>query len=129
MKKGLTGIVLMIALISAAACGSIFDDDDDRPDLMRDRCWVEIFEEAGLDRDGAWTRLEGPCEFSNLSDVAGRDWNDSISSLELGPGAVVLIFEHADFEGEIRELESAFVENLEDEGMNDRVSSLRIRCR
>lgn len=127
MRQWLT-MMMFLVLVIATGCGTFFGDDDD--DVISEECWVEIYEDANFIRDTPWTRIQGPSEFKNLDEVAGRNWNDKISSMRVGPDAIVQIYEHAGFRGEVREYEfDRFVDDLADDQMNDRVSAIKIRCR
>lgn len=122
-------VVLAVAAALMAGCGSIFDSDDAMV-VNPEQCWVEIHEDANFIRDTAWTRIQGPTELDNLDEVAGFDWNDKISSLRVGPDAIVQVYEHAGFRGEVREYRyGRYVDDLDDDQMNDRVSALKVRCR
>ena len=52
-------------------------------------CWLEIFDDDDFDENDAHTRLQGPLELPNLKDLNGRNWANDISSLVVGPNAVV----------------------------------------
>lgn len=128
MKQILMILAGAIALI-AAGCGSLFDKDSDAT-VNRAQCWVEIYEDAQFIRDAPWTRIQGPTEMSNIDELAGRNWNDKISSIRVGPDAVVQVYEHAGFRGEVREYDyGRSIGSLDSDGLNDRISSLKIRCR
>ncbi|MBW3563328.1 MAG: hypothetical protein KY459_01210 [Acidobacteria bacterium] len=128
MKQILMVLASAIALI-AAGCGSLFDDDSDAT-ARQEQCWVEIYEDAQFVRETPWTRIQGPTEMSNVDNLAGRNWNDKISSIRVGPDAVVQVYEHAGFRGEVREYDyGRYIDNLDSDRLNDRISSLKIRCR
>lgn len=130
MKKLIISIgVLAAGAALMAGCGSIFDSDD-AVVVNPEQCWVEIHEDANFIRDTAWTRIQGPTELDKITELAGYDWNDKISSLRVGPDAIVQVSEHAGFNGEVREYRyGRYVEDLTDDGMNDRISAIKIRCR
>ncbi len=128
MYKLLTLLFTAVAAVALTGCGSIFNDDTvlENPE----ECWVEIHEDANFLRDTPWTRLQGPTEIDHLTDVAGYDWNDKISSLRVGPDAIVQLYEHADFRGDVREYRyGRYVDDLQDDDMNDKASAIKIRCR
>jgi hypothetical protein len=50
-------------------------------------CWVEIFEDNGFDMDDPHVKLMGPQEYATMKNLMGRDWNDDIESLVVGPSA------------------------------------------
>lgn len=128
MKQSLTILASALALV-AAGCGSLFNDDSSAT-VNREQCWVEVYEDAQFTRDTPWTRIQGPTEMSNLDQLAGQNWNDKISSIRVGPDAVLQVFEHAGFRGEVREYDyGRYIDNLDSDRLNDRISSLRIRCR
>lgn len=128
MKQGMTILAVAFAMI-AAGCGSTFDRDSDVR-VNQAQCWVEIYEDAQFIRETPWTRIQGPTEMSNIDNLAGQNWNDKISSIRVGPDAVVQVYEHAGFRGEVREYDyGRSIGNLDSDRLNDRISSLKIRCR
>jgi hypothetical protein len=94
-----------------------------------DRCWAEIYQEEHFASQQSWTRIQGPSELRNLRDLAGRNWNDAISSIRVGPGATVEVFEHDDFRGRSEILppgsQNATLRNV---NLRNEISSMRIRC-
>ncbi len=126
--RAITVTLLGTLALVTAGCGTLFDDDD----VVRqsEQCWVEVHEDADFVRDKPWTRIQGPSELENLDNLAGYDWNDRISSIRVGPDAIVQVYEHAKFRGEVREYGyGRYIDNLDDDGLNDHVSSIKIRCR
>lgn len=127
MRLNLTIMMAAIALI-AAGCGSIFKDDSVM--VNREQCWAEVYEDARFIQDRPWTRIQGPTELKNIDKLAGYDWNDKISSIRVGPDATIQVYEHAGFRGEVREYgPGRTVSDLNVDRLNDRVSSIKLRCR
>jgi predicted small secreted protein len=124
MKRWMMMTAIVLASVLLAGCTT-------SDPVMRDvdRCWVEIYEGEHFASQRSWTRIQGPSELRNLRELAGRDWNDAISSIRVGPGATVEVFEHADFRGQSEIFSPGRqVSTLRDFGLNNEISSIRTRC-
>lgn len=127
MKEIAKVLLAAIGGLVLAGCGSLFGGDDE---TRHPQCWAEIYQEERFDQVQPWTRLQGPVELEGLRDLIGHDWNDRISSIRVGPEATVEVYEHKNFGGEVREYgPGALVTDLDDDRMDDAISSIRIRCR
>lgn len=92
-------------------------------------CWIEIFEDDNYDRDDPRLQIQGPAEFASLKDLKGRNWNDDIESVIVGPGATVKAYTQKDFKG----TEVAFTSNqrIPDLGkldMANEIESMKVMC-
>lgn len=92
-------------------------------------CWIEIFEDDNYDRDDPRLQIQGPAEFATLKDLKGRNWNDDIESVIVGPGATVKAYKQKDFKG----TEVAFTSNqrIPDLGkldMANEIESMKVMC-
>lgn len=52
-------------------------------------CWVDLFEDEDFDEGDLHTRISGPVQFSEMTNVNGSDFGDKIDSLRVGPEAVM----------------------------------------
>jgi hypothetical protein len=92
-------------------------------------CWVEIFDDDDFDMDDPHVKLMGPKEYSSLKDVYGRNWNNDIESLVVGPNTTVKAYSKKDFEGtEIAFIPNQRVPDLGKLDMANKIESLRIIC-
>ncbi|HKN88139.1 MAG TPA: hypothetical protein VJV04_14850 [Nitrospiraceae bacterium] len=92
-------------------------------------CWIEIFEDDNYDKDDPRLQIQGPAEFATLKDLKGRNWNDDIESIIVGPGATVKAYKNKDFKG----TEVAFTSNqrIPDLGkldMANEIESMKVMC-
>jgi len=92
-------------------------------------CWVEIYEDDNYDKDDPHIQLQGPAEYATLKDLQGRNWNNDIESLIVGPGATVKAYKDKDFKGtEISFTSNQRVPNLSKVDMGNTIESMRITC-
>jgi hypothetical protein len=96
---------------------------------MADGCWVEIFEDDKYDADDPHVVLKGPLESATLKDIAGRNWNNDIESIVMGPKATMYAYKEKDFKGtEIVFAPNQRVADLSDVKMSNDIESIRIKC-
>ncbi len=93
-------------------------------------CWAEIYMNEDFDKNDPRLLLVGPHELPTLKSLNDRNWDNDIESILVGPGAVLSVYEHAEFKG--RELilgPSQRMGNLADAQMRNEIESLRLTCR
>ena len=92
-------------------------------------CWVEIFEDSNYDPDDPHVKIMGPAEFATLKDLSGRDWNNDIQSLIVGPNSMIWAYKDKDFKGtEVAFTPGQRVPDLSKLKMGNEVESLKIKC-
>jgi hypothetical protein len=92
-------------------------------------CWVEIYEDDNYDKDDPHLQIQGPAEFASLKDLKGRNWNDDIESVIVGPNATVKAYKDKDFKGtEIAFTSNQRVPNLGKLDMSNDIESMKISC-
>jgi len=92
-------------------------------------CWIEIFEDDNYDRDDPRLQIQGPAEFASLKDLKGRNWNDDIESVIVGPGATVKAYNQKDFKGtEIAFTSNQRVPDLGKLDMANEIESMKVMC-
>lgn len=92
-------------------------------------CWVEIYEDDNYDKDDPHLMIQGPAEFATLKDLKGRNWNDDIESVIVGPNATVKAYKDKDFKGtEIAFTSNQRVPNLGKLDMSNEIESMRVSC-
>jgi Beta/Gamma crystallin len=96
---------------------------------MAKNCWVDVFDDTKFDADDPHVRVQGPMELTSLKEVQGRNWNNEIQSLIVGPDATVRAYEDKDFKGtEIVFAPGQRVSDLSKVNMSDDIESMKIAC-
>jgi len=94
-----------------------------------DGCWAEIYEDDDFDQDDPHVILKGPFESATLKDLAGRNWNNDIESIVMGPRATMYAYKDKDFKDtEIVFAPNQRVKNLSEVKMKNDIESLRLKC-
>ena len=92
-------------------------------------CWVEIYDDDKYDANDAHVKLEGAQTHATLNDLAGRNWNDDIESLIVGPNATVKAYAKKDFQGtEIGFTPNQKVPDLAELNMANEIESMKVIC-
>jgi hypothetical protein len=92
-------------------------------------CWVEIFEDEKFDMDDPHVKIMGPAEFASLKDLSGRDWNNDIESIVVGPNTTAWAYKDKDFKGtELAFTPGQRVPDLSKLKMGNDIESMRIKC-
>ena len=93
MLRILMGAFLLVGVNSVAQAADL------EVQVVDKACWVEIYEDDNYDKDDPHIQLQGPAEYATLKDLQGRNWNNDIESLIVGPGATVKAYKDKDFKG------------------------------
>ncbi|HZS12602.1 MAG TPA: beta/gamma crystallin domain-containing protein [Nitrospirales bacterium] len=92
-------------------------------------CWVEIYDDEKYDMSSPHIKLEGEQTLASLKNVAGRDWNNDIESLIVGPNANVRAYTKKDFEGtEIAFVPDQKVPDLAKLNVGNKIESMKVTC-
>ena len=94
-------------------------------------CYIHIYENDGLDNGGAHLIVVGPMSSTTmelLPDCGSKtDWNDSIASISVGPGAWAVVYSGDNYTGRSLFLgPNCKIKNLEQFGMLDDIGSMII---
>src|SRR5262245_66456381 len=81
--------LLVIPVILALTTLAYADDSMRQVQVTDKNCWIEIFEDDNFDQDDPHVKLMGDHEYASMTNVFGRDWNDDIESVIVGPNANV----------------------------------------
>jgi len=123
MLRILMGAFLLVGVNSVAQAADL------EVQVVDKACWVEIYEDDNYDKDDPHIQLQGPAEYATLKDLQGRNWNNDIESLIVGPGATVKAYKDKDFKGtEISFTSNQRVPNLSKVDMGNTIESMRITC-
>ena len=92
-------------------------------------CWIEVFDDTKYDTNKPHVKLQGPKEYATLKNVEGKDWNNEIESVIVGPGAMVRAYPKRDFEGqEIFFTSGQRIPKLSKLDMSNEIESMKISC-
>jgi hypothetical protein len=120
----------LFLLSGLIAIGGLSVEAADMEMKMVDKnCWVEIFDDTKYDAKHPHVKLQGPKEYSTLKTINGKDWNNDIESLIVGPGATVRAYPERDFQGqEVAFIPGQRVPKLSELDMSNRIESMKIVC-
>jgi Beta/Gamma crystallin len=118
-------IVVFLALTTLT-----YADDSAREVQVTDKnCWVEIFEDNNFDQDDPHVKLMGTQEYATLTNVFGRDWNNDVESVLVGPNANVKAYSKKDFKGtEVAFTPNQRVPDLSKLDMGNDIESMKVTC-
>jgi hypothetical protein len=92
-------------------------------------CWAEIFEDTDFDKDDPHVKIQGPAQIASLKDYSGRNWNNEIESVIMGPGATMTAYSDKDFKGtELVVVPNKRIAKLSELNMGDEIESLKLAC-
>lgn len=92
-------------------------------------CWAEIYEDTDFDAKDPHVKIQGPTQIATLKDYSGRNWNNEIQSIVVGPNAHIKAYSDKDFKGTELELTpNKRVNDLSKLKMGDEIESLTITC-
>lgn len=93
------------------------------------QCWVEIFEDSDFDKNDPHLKIQGPVQIPTLKDYKGRNWNDEIQSIIIGPNATVKAYSKKDYAGtELVLTPNKRVAELSEYNMSDDIESMTVTC-
>ena len=97
--------------------------------IMDKNCWIEVFDDTKYDAKDPHLILQGPNEYTTLNDLQGKDWNNEIESVIVGPGATVRAYKERDFKGqEIVFASGQRIPKLSNLSMSNDIESMKIAC-
>lgn len=92
-------------------------------------CWAEIFEDTDFDKDDPHVTIQGPAEMPSLKDFSGRNWNNEIESIIVGPNAEIKAYPNKDYQGtELVLKPNRRASDLSKLNMSDDIESMKISC-
>lgn len=123
----LSKFIIVSAMI---AIGPLAVEAADMETKMVDKnCWIEIFDDTKYDENNPHLLLQGPKDYATLKGLQGKDWNDDIESIIVGPGATVRANKDRDFKGpEIVFASGQRIPKLSKLDMSNEIESMKIAC-
>ena len=123
----IAGFLAFTSLVQAQAPGPVIVKPGDAS--LADGCWAEIYEDDDFDQSDPHIVLKGPFEAASLKDLAGRNWNNDIESIVMGPRATMYAYKDKDFKDtEIVFAPNQRVKDLSEVKMSNDIESLRLKC-
>ncbi|MEP6889017.1 MAG: beta/gamma crystallin domain-containing protein [Nitrospirales bacterium] len=120
---------ILFSALLVLAFGSSVKAADLEVQVVDKGCWVEIYEDDNYDKDDPHLQIQGPAEFASLKDLKGRNWNNDIESLIVGPNATVKAYKDKDYKGtEIAFTSNQRVPNLSKLDMSNEIESMKVSC-
>jgi hypothetical protein len=112
------------------AIGTLAVEAADMEMKMVDKnCWIEVFDDTKYDDKDPHLILQGPKDYATLKDLQGKDWNNEIESVIVGPGATVRAYKERDFKGtEIVFASGQRIPKLSKVDMSNEIESMKIAC-
>ncbi len=129
MMRQLMRQVLMVAGSVGAGLGLAYAAADLEIKTVDKACYAEIFEDSDFDKDDPNVRIQGPAQITNLTDYSGRNWNNEIESIIVGPNATMKVYSDKDFKGiEVVLPANKRVAELSEVNMSDEIESIKLTC-
>lgn len=125
--------MMRLALILAGLVGmgvmSAYAAADIELKTVDKACWTEIYEDIDFDVNDPHVKIQGPTEIATLKDYSGRNWNNEIESIVVGPNAHIKVYSDKDFKGTELELTpNKRANDLSKLNMSDEIESLKVTC-
>lgn len=121
--------VVMMAGFMGMGLGLAYAAADLEIKTIDKACYAEIFEDSDFDKDDPHVRIQGPAQITNLTDYSGRNWNNEIESIIVGPNATMRVYSDKDFKGiEVILPANKRVAELSVVNMSDEIESIKLTC-
>ncbi|HEX5043236.1 MAG TPA: beta/gamma crystallin domain-containing protein [Candidatus Polarisedimenticolaceae bacterium] len=129
MRRFALPLFAMAALLLGLAC-VVHRTDVVSPSNTDNDCWVKVYESDNFRDTGSSATLRGPLDLATLENLEGKDWDDAIESIEVGPNAEVQVWKSANYAGTALTFQpNQRVENLAKLNFADQIGSLKVVCR
>jgi hypothetical protein len=129
MKRFSLLSLALFALALGAAC-VVHRTDVTSPSNTDADCWVKVYESDSFRDTGSSATLRGPLDLATLENLEGKDWDDAIESLEVGPDAEVQVWKSANYSGTALTFQpNQRIENLAKVNFADEIGSLKVVCK
>lgn len=124
-------VTVVLSCIGAQVDGAGVSQQQDNNPLKHDnKCWAEIYMNSDFDKNGPRLLLVGPHELATLKGLNDQNWNNDIESIIVGPEALMVLYEHPEFEGRtLIVAANQTLSNLTDAQMKNKSESLRLSCK
>lgn len=118
--------IAILVLISAALSSCENHLPNTSPAYYNPNCYANIYEHSGF--RGEVVQLQGPATYSTLKGLKGRDWDNTIGSVQTGPGCWIVLYKDKDFKDVSRVIgPNTSASSLGE--MNDQAESIKVQDR
>lgn len=122
-------VALIIAGVLGAGVMSAYAAADVETKTVDKACWAEVYDDTDFDVKDPHVKIQGPAQIATLKDYSGRNWNNEIQSIVVGPNAHIKAYSDKDFKGTELELTpNKRANDLSKLNMSDEIESLQITC-
>jgi hypothetical protein len=129
-RIGFVGLALLTLAI-ASGCVVHKDEVVARPPVtaVEQDCWVKVYDGDHFSDLSSNATIRGPVELPTLDLLEGKNWNDQIESLIVGPHAEVQVWKSKNYAGTpIKFTPNQKVEKLGDLNYEDDIESIKVTC-
>jgi hypothetical protein len=124
---------LLLFATAVFVCGAacvVHRTDVVSPSNVDSACWVKVYESDSFRDTGSSATIRGPIDLATLENLEGKDWDDAIESLEVGPDAELQVWKSANYSGTALTFQpNQRVENLAKLNFADQIGSLKVVCK
>jgi hypothetical protein len=129
MRRSSLLVFLIAVLVLGTAC-VVHRTDVVSPDNVDPDCWVKVYESDSFRDTGSSSTIRGPVDLATLENLEGKDWDDAIESLEVGPEAELQVWKSANYAGTALTFQpNQRVENLAKLNFADEIGSMKVVCK
>lgn len=129
MKRTVPVLSAAFAIALGTAC-VIHKDEVVAQPIANPDCWVKVYDADHFGDGSSTATLHGPIELSTLDNVEGKDWEDQIESLIVGPHAEIQVWKSANYAGTALTFQPGQkVEQLGDLNYGNEIGSLKVVCK
>ncbi len=129
MMKQLLRYGLMVTGLVGVSLGLAYAAADLETKTVDKACYAEIFEDNDFDKDDPHVLIQGPAQITNLKEYSGRNWNNEIESIIVGPNATMKVYSEKDFKGiEVILPANKRVTDLSVVNMSNEIESIKLTC-
>jgi len=129
MRRFSVLVFAITALALGAAC-VVHRTDVVSPTNTDNDCWVKVFESDNFRDTGSSATIRGPIDLATLENLEGKDWDDAIESLQVGPDAELQVWKSANYSGTALTFQpNQRIENLAKLNFADEIGSMKVVCK
>ena len=123
--------ILLAGFAAVLAAGCVIHKDEvvTQP-IPNPDCWVKVYDADHFDGGSSSATIRGPIDLATLDNLEGKDWEDQIESLIVGPDAELHVWKSANYAGtELTFQPGQKVEALGDLDYEDEIGSMKVVCK
>jgi hypothetical protein len=122
--------ILLALLIIVAASGCVVHKSEVVPPPGDPDCWVQIYDTDNFNSGSSSATIRGPIDLATLDNLEGKDWEDEIESLIVGPDAELHVWKSMNYAGtELTFQPGQKVAELGDLDYANEIGSMKVVCK